>query len=68
VTVARAFAAAGLAVAVMPEMTLLHPRPDVVVKPLRGVEPFRTIDVHWMRGRRSVAVEPMVAILREAVR
>jgi DNA-binding transcriptional LysR family regulator len=68
VTVARTFVAAGLAVAVMPEMTIRHPRPDVSVKPLRGIEPFRTIDVRWLRGRRVASVAPMVALLREAAR
>jgi DNA-binding transcriptional LysR family regulator len=66
VTVARTFVAAGLAVAVMPEMTIRHPRPDVAVKRIRGVEPFRTIDVHWLRGRHVASVAPMVALLREA--
>jgi DNA-binding transcriptional LysR family regulator len=68
VTVARAFAAAGLAVAVMPETTIRHPRPDVSVKPIRGAAPFRTIDAQWLRGRRVAAVAPMVALLREAAR
>lgn len=66
VSVARAFVAAGLAVAVMPEMTVPHPRPDVTVKPIPGVEPFRTIEARWMRGRRAAGIEPMVALLRDA--
>ena len=66
VTVARTFVAAGLAVAIMPEMTIGHPRPDVVVKPVRGVGPFRTIEVRWLRGRRAAAVAPMVEQLRGA--
>lgn len=66
VTVARAFVASGLSVAVLPEMTVQHPRPDVVVKPLEGVEPFRTVHVMWMRGRRTPGIAPMVAALRDA--
>jgi DNA-binding transcriptional LysR family regulator len=66
VTVARAFVAAGLSIAVMPEMTIPHPRPDVVVKPLRGVDPFRTVHAFWLRGRRTPALAPMVAALRGA--
>lgn len=66
VTVARAFVAAGLSIAVIPEMTIPHPRPDVVVKPLGGVAPFRTVHAMWMRGRRAPGIAPMVAALRGA--
>ena len=66
VTVARAFVAAGLSVAMMPELSIPHPRPDVVVKPLRDVAPFRTVHAMWMRGRRVPSLAPMVAALREA--
>ncbi|MDQ2676766.1 MAG: LysR family transcriptional regulator [Actinomycetota bacterium] len=66
VTVARTFAAAGLAVGIMPNMTVGHPRPDVAVKPIRGVGAFRTIEVRWLRGRRMAGVAPMVAQLRKA--
>ena len=66
VTVARAFVAAGLSVAMMPELSIPHPRPDVVVKPLRGVKPFRAVHATWMSGRRVPALAPMVAALREA--
>jgi DNA-binding transcriptional LysR family regulator len=65
VTVARAFVASGLAVAVMPDMTVPHPRPDVVVKPVRGIEPARTVHAVWAGGRRAPAIAPMVALLRE---
>ncbi|HYF28027.1 MAG TPA: LysR family transcriptional regulator [Baekduia sp.] len=66
VPVARAFVAAGLCVAVMPDMTIAHPRPDVAVKPLPGLEPFRSVEVAWVRGRRAPGIAPMVAALREA--
>lgn len=66
VTVARAFIAAGLAVGVMPEMTVRHPRPDVAVKPIQGSAPFRTVEVCWMKGRQVAAIAPMVNLLREA--
>ena len=67
VTVARAFVAAGLAVGIMPDMTIGHPRSDVVVKPMRGMEPFRTIEVCWLRGRKTAGVAPMVDALRKSV-
>lgn len=66
VTVARTFVAAGLSVAVMPELSIPHPRPDVVVKPLHGAKPFRAVNATWMRGRRVPALAPMIAALREA--
>jgi DNA-binding transcriptional LysR family regulator len=66
VSVARAFVAAGLCIAVMPELSVRHPRPDVAVKPVRGVQPFRSISAMWMRGRRVPALAPMVAALRAA--
>jgi hypothetical protein len=50
----------------MPEMTIPHPREDVVVKPLRGLDVSRTVHVMWMRGRRVPGIEPMVTALREA--
>lgn len=68
VTVARAFVAAGLTVAVMPEMTILHPRPDVAVKPLSGIDPARSIEVMWVRDRRTPVIAPMVAALTAVAR
>jgi DNA-binding transcriptional LysR family regulator len=66
VTVARAFVASGLSVALMPELSIPHPRPDVVVKPLSGVDAFRTVYAVWVKGRRVPALAPMVAALRGA--
>jgi DNA-binding transcriptional LysR family regulator len=66
VTVARAFIAAGLAVGVVPDMTIPPPRPDVVLKPLHGVDASRSVEVMWVRGRRVPAIAPMVEALREA--
>jgi DNA-binding transcriptional LysR family regulator len=66
VTVARAFVAAGLTVAVLPDMTIARPRPDVAVKPLSGVDAFRTVHVVWVRDRRTPGVAPMVAALSAA--
>ncbi len=66
VTVARAFVAAGLSVAMMPELSIAHPRPDVVVKPIAGIEPFRTIHAVWVKGRRVPPLAPMVSALRDA--
>jgi DNA-binding transcriptional LysR family regulator len=63
VRVARGLVAAGLTVGVMPDMTIEHPRDDVVVKPLAGVDPARTVHAAWVRDRRTPGVEPMVAAL-----
>jgi DNA-binding transcriptional LysR family regulator len=66
VTVARGFVAAGLAVAVMPDMTIPHPRPDVAVKPLADIEPSRTVHALWVRDRLTPGIRPMVAALEGA--
>lgn len=65
VTAAPAFVAAGLCVAVMPQMTIPHPPGDVLVKDLRGIDPARTVHAMWMRGRRAPGIAPMVVALQE---
>jgi DNA-binding transcriptional LysR family regulator len=59
VTVARAFVAAGLSVALMPELTIPEPRADVVVRPVRDVNPFRSVYATWLRDRRVPSVARM---------
>jgi DNA-binding transcriptional LysR family regulator len=66
VAVARAFIAAGLCIGLMPELTVPPPRPDVAVKPVRDIEPFRAVTVLWVKGRRAPGVAPMLAALRDA--
>ncbi len=66
VTVARAFVAAGLSVALMPELTIPEPRADVAVRPVRDVNPFRSLYATWLRGRRVPAVARMVRHLADA--
>ena len=66
VTVARAFVAAGLCVALMPELTIPEPRADVAVRPVRDINPFRSIYAAWLRGRRVPAVDHMVRHLADA--
>jgi DNA-binding transcriptional LysR family regulator len=66
VTVARAFVAAGLGVAVLPELALLPNQNDVAVRPVREVQPFRSIHATWLRGRRVPAVAHMVRHLADA--
>jgi DNA-binding transcriptional LysR family regulator len=68
VSVARSFVAAGLSVAVMPELTVPQPRPDVVVKPVRDIAPFRSVSAVWVRGRRAPGIAPMVAALKAAAK
>ena len=62
-TVARGYVAAGLAVGVMPEMTIPHPRSDVAVKPIAGRGASRTVHALWVRDRRTPGVAPMVDAL-----
>jgi DNA-binding transcriptional LysR family regulator len=68
VTVARALVAAGLCVALMPELTVPHPRPDIAVKAVRGVEPFRTVRAFRLKGRRAPGVAAMTRALQEAAK
>jgi DNA-binding transcriptional LysR family regulator len=66
VTVARAFVAAGLAVGIMPDMTIPHPRPDVAVKPLQGLDPSRAVHAVWIRERVTPGIAPLVEALAGA--
>jgi DNA-binding transcriptional LysR family regulator len=68
VTVARGYVAAGLAVGVMPEMTIPHPRADVAVKPIAGGGAYRTLHALWVRDRRTPGIAPMVDALAAAAR
>jgi DNA-binding transcriptional LysR family regulator len=68
VTIARAFVAAGLGVAVLPELALPPPHQDVVVQPVRDIQPFRSLYATWLRGRRVPSVAYMVRYLAEAAR
>jgi DNA-binding transcriptional LysR family regulator len=66
ITVARSFVAAGLAVALLPELAVPPPRPDIVVKPVRDIAPFRSVTALWVKGRRAPGIAPMVAALQAA--
>jgi DNA-binding transcriptional LysR family regulator len=66
VTVARAFVAAGLGVAVLPELALPPPHQDVAVRPVRDIQPFRSIHATWLRRRRVPSVAQMVRYLTDA--
>jgi DNA-binding transcriptional LysR family regulator len=66
VTVARAFVAAGLGVALLPELALPPPHQDVAVRPVREIRPFRSIYATWRRDRRVPAVAHMVRYLADA--
>jgi DNA-binding transcriptional LysR family regulator len=68
VTVARAFVAAGLGVAVLPELALRPPYQDVAVRPVREIQPFRSIYATWLRGRRVPSVAHMVRYLADAAK
>jgi DNA-binding transcriptional LysR family regulator len=66
VTVARAFVAANLCVSLMAELALPEPHPDVAVRPIHGIDPFRSIYATWMRGRRVPAAAHMIERLADA--
>jgi DNA-binding transcriptional LysR family regulator len=66
VTIARAFVAAGLGVAVLPELAVPHPHHDVAVRPVRDVQTFRSVYATWLRGRRVPSVAHMVRYLADA--
>jgi DNA-binding transcriptional LysR family regulator len=66
VTVGRAFVAAGVCVGLLPELAIQEPRPDVVVRPVRGLEPVRPIYATWLRGRRHPAIPVMARVLADA--
>ena len=66
VMVGRAFVAAGVSVGLMPELAIQEPRPDVVVKPVRGLDPVRSIHATWRRGRRVPAIPAMARTLADA--
>jgi DNA-binding transcriptional LysR family regulator len=66
VSVGRAFIAAGLCVAVMPELAVPEPRPDVVLRPIEGLDPARSVHAVWLRGRRIPAIPAMTRELARA--
>jgi DNA-binding transcriptional LysR family regulator len=66
VTVARAFVAAGLGVAVLPELALPPPHHDVAVRPVADNQPFRSIHATWLRDRRVPALAHMLGYLADA--
>ena len=66
VTVGRAFVAAGVCVSVMPQLAVPEPRPDVVLRPIHGLDPARSVYVMWLRGRRVPAIPAMTRELARA--
>jgi DNA-binding transcriptional LysR family regulator len=66
VTVGRAFVAAGVCVGLMSELAIQEPRPDVVVRPVGGLDPVRPIHATWLRGRQHPAIPAMARGLADA--
>jgi len=66
VSVGRAFVAAGVSVALMPRLAIQEPHPDVVVRPVRGLDPVRSLHATWLRGRRHPAIPSMAKALADA--
>jgi DNA-binding transcriptional LysR family regulator len=57
--------AAGLAVTVLPGLSVRHPDPHVAVRPVAGA-PARRVFAVWRARGRTPTIDPMVAALREA--
>jgi DNA-binding transcriptional LysR family regulator len=68
VTVARALVAVQLGVAVLPELALAPPHHDVVVRPARDIQSFRSLHATWLRGRTLPSVTHMTRYLADAAR
>ena len=68
VTVARAYVAAGLGVAVLPELAVSPPHHDVAVRPVRDTPPFRSVYATWLGERHVPSVDLMVQYLADAAR
>jgi DNA-binding transcriptional LysR family regulator len=66
VSVGRAFVAAGVSVALMPELAIPEPRPDVAVRSIEGVDAVRSLHATWLRGRRVPAIPAMTRALADA--
>lgn len=66
VTVGRAIVAAGLSVALITDLAVDEPRPDVAVRPVRGLSLSRAVYAVWLGGRRVPAIPAMASALAEA--
>jgi DNA-binding transcriptional LysR family regulator len=66
VTVGRAIVAAGLSVALITDLAVDEPRPDVAVRPVRGLSLARAVYAVWLAGRRLPAIPAMASALAQA--
>jgi DNA-binding transcriptional LysR family regulator len=66
ITVGRAIVAAGLSVALITDLAVDEPRPDVAVRPVRGLSLARAVYAVWLAGRRVPAIPAMASALAEA--
>jgi DNA-binding transcriptional LysR family regulator len=66
VTVGRALVAAGLSVALITDLAVDEPRPDVAVRSVRGLSLARSVHAVGLRGRRVPAIPAMVSALARA--
>jgi DNA-binding transcriptional LysR family regulator len=66
VTVGRAIVAAGLSVALITDLAVDEPRPDVAVRPVQGLTLARSLYAVWLRGRRVPAIPAMASALAQA--
>lgn len=68
VTIARALVAAGLGIAVLPELALPPPHPDVAVRAVRELQPIRSIHAARLRGRQLPSIDHIIPYLAKAAR
>jgi DNA-binding transcriptional LysR family regulator len=66
VTVGRAIVSAGLSVSFITDLAVDEPRPDVAVRPVRGLTLARAVYAVWLAGRRVPAIPAMSSALAEA--
>jgi hypothetical protein len=66
VTVGRAIVSAGLSVSLITDLAVDEPRPDVAVRPVRGLRLARAVYAVWLRGRRVPAIPAMASALADA--
>lgn len=64
----QGFIAAGVGVALIPDLALITPRDDIVIRPLGGALPHRRVMAATLTGNRGPAAPAMLEILREVGR
>ncbi|MFD6109134.1 LysR family transcriptional regulator [Streptomyces yangpuensis] len=63
--VVQGLVAAGTGVALVPRLALVHPRPDLAVRPLASPDLAREISVALLRSTSAAAAQELIAALQE---